>query len=48
MLARLSHNDPGVGKIKDHLLVSDRWSEKILTVKEIISAHDYQVDIQRY
>lgn len=45
MLARLSHNDPGVGKIKDHLLVSDRWSEKDFNaVKEIISAHDYQVD----
>lgn len=28
MLACLSHNDPGVSKIKDHLLVSDRWSEK--------------------
>ncbi|MDD4335548.1 MAG: hypothetical protein PHY77_08085 [Desulfotomaculaceae bacterium] len=45
MLARLSHNDPGVGKIKDHLLVSEGWTDKNFnSVKKIISAHHYQTD----
>ena len=45
MLTYLSHNDTGISKLKDHLLVSDRWSEKnFSSVREIISAHHYTTE----
>ena len=45
LLTYFSDYDPGIGKLKGHLLVEESWSdEKFASVKEIISGHVCKTD----
>jgi hypothetical protein len=45
LLTYFSDYDPGIGKIKNSLLVGENWTDqKFASVKEIINSHDYKTD----
>jgi hypothetical protein len=45
LLTYFSDYDPGIGKLKAHLLVKENWSdEKFVSVKEIIGGHECKTD----
>ena len=49
LLIYFSDFDPGLDKIREHLIVTDAWSEEeFADVSRHLKNYDYQVDIHRY